>query len=111
MSPTEPIRTFSSGATRDTNEGKLDYEAFLSPEVLERFAQYMHEKRKMPDGSMRAGDNWQKGIPVEEYMKSLFRHFMAVWLSHRRGEPLSQEDLCGMKFNVNGLLFETIRKG
>src|SRR5687768_9111242 len=28
-------RTFSTGATRDTDNGKLDYEAFLSPLVLE----------------------------------------------------------------------------
>jgi hypothetical protein len=69
------VRTFSTGATRDTDEGKLDFEGFLSPTVLKAFAEYMHEKRKMPDGSLRDSDNWQRGIPVDAYMKSMWRHF------------------------------------
>jgi len=32
------MRQFESGATRDTEDGKLDYEGFLSPAVLLRFA-------------------------------------------------------------------------
>ena len=31
------IRKFKSGATRDTNEGKYDYEGFLHPVVIEAF--------------------------------------------------------------------------
>ncbi|KKM02617.1 hypothetical protein LCGC14_1782680, partial [marine sediment metagenome] len=33
----DKIRTFSSGATRDTTQGKLDYIKALSPIVLRRY--------------------------------------------------------------------------
>ena len=65
-----PVRTFDSGATRSDEPDRLDYEGFLSPLVLERYAQYMHEHRKRADGTLRSSDNWQRGIPRDEYMKS-----------------------------------------
>ena len=43
-------RTFETGAYRDTDNGKLDYEAFLCPRVLESYAQYMHKNRIQSDG-------------------------------------------------------------
>jgi hypothetical protein len=76
------VREFGTGATRDLDANKLDFEGFLSPLVLERYAEHMHKARRMPDGSMRDSDNWQLGIPVVVYMKSLFRHFFAVWKLH-----------------------------
>lgn len=105
---TPQTRTFDTGATRDTDENKLDFEGFLSPLVLEAFAKYMHGKRKMPDGSMRDSDNWQKGIPTDAYMKSMFRHFFAVWKSHRAGK-VSEEDLLALLFNVQGYAHETLK--
>lgn len=102
------IRIFQTGATRDTEENKLDYEGFLSPLVLERYAQYMHKHRRQSDGSLRASDNWQKGIPVEVYMKSMWRHFMSVWSGYRSGR-LSEEDICALLFNAMGMLHETIK--
>ena len=101
------IRTFDTGATRDLDTDKLDYEGFLAPIVLERFAQYMHQHRQTAAG-WRDSDNWQKGIPIAQYVKSLLRHVMTVWLAHRRGEPLPQEELCAMLFNAQGLLFEVL---
>lgn len=105
------VRTFDTGATRDTDNGKLDYEGFLSPLALRRFAEYMNKNRIMLDGSIRASDNWQKGIPDEAYMKSMFRHFIDVWLNHRKhpaGEEI-EEALCGLLFNVQGMLHERIK--
>jgi hypothetical protein len=108
------MREFDTGATRDTDEGKLDYEGFLSPRVLERFAEYMNKNRVQADGNVRASDNWQKGIPREAYMKSLWRHFMDVWTLHRTSIPCSvdedelQEALCAMMFNVMGYLHEEL---
>jgi hypothetical protein len=64
------MREFETGATRNPEEGKLDYEGFLSPLVLECYAKYMHEHRLQSDGKLRDSDNWQKGIPKEVYMKS-----------------------------------------
>jgi len=79
----EVIRRFDTGATRDTDEGKLDFEGFLSPLVLERYAQYMNKHRKQSDGKLRDSDNWQKGIPLKAYIKSLWRHFFDLWKIHR----------------------------
>lgn len=103
------MRKFDTGATRDSDTEKFDYEGFLSPQVVERFAAYMHKHRKQADGQLRASDNWQKGIPRDAYMKSMYRHFMEVWKAHRSlpAEDL-EESLCAMMFNVQGMLFEVL---
>lgn len=108
-------RTFDTGANRDTDEGKLDYEAFLSPLVLERYAQYLHEHRKLPDGTLRGGDNWQKGMPLSVYMKSGWRHFHAWWAIHRgwwsgttRKKRL-EDAICAVIFNASGYLHEHLK--
>lgn len=102
------MRQFDSGATRDTDEGKLDYEGFLSPVVLERYAEYMDKHSIQADGKRRASDNWQKGIPRSAYMKSMWRHFFDVWKLHRQGEQADsltmEEALCALLFNVMGYL-------
>lgn len=111
------MRNFESGATRDSDSDKFDYEGFLSPEVLKRYAAYMHEHRKQADGQLRDSDNWQKGIPRTVYMKSMWRHFMDVWTIHRRmsffdGDyRLLNEALCALLFNVMGYLHEQLRAG
>jgi hypothetical protein len=105
------MRTFDSGATRNLDASKLDYEGFLSPLVLERFAQYMHVNRVQADGSLRSSDNWQKGIPPEAYMKSGFRHFMDWWKEHRgidTDEGVEQA-ICGLLFNAMGYLHERLK--
>jgi len=105
------VRTFGTGATRDLDDSKLDYEAYFSPAVLDRFAQYMHGKQRMADGSVRAGDNWQKGIPHESYVKSLLRHAFDVWKLHR-GLPASEDEetaLCAVMFNAMGKLHEVLK--
>ena len=106
------IRTFETGANRDTEEGKLDFEGFLSPLVLERFAVYMHKNRKMRDGTLRDADNWQKGIPKDVYMKSAFRHFFDMWKEHRglKSRENMEDAICGLLFNVMGYLHEILHK-
>ena len=114
------VREFGTGATRDLDANKLDFEGFLSPLVLERFAEHMHKARKMPDGSMRESDNWQLGIPMGVYIKSLWRHFFAVWKLWRglpvtevvRGETIEKDletELCALLFNASGMLHETLK--
>ena len=102
--PPSKIRTFESGATRDTDEGKYDYEGFLSPLVLERYAQYMHKHRVQADGKLREADNWQKGIPKDAYIKSAFRHFMDWWKEHRglKSREGIEDALMALLFNVMG---------
>lgn len=114
------IRKFESGATRDTAEDKYDLEGFLSPLVLDRFAEYMHKNRLQSDGSLRDSDNWQKGIPLPAYMKSKFRHDQDMWKLHRgypairmeKGELVEvdmEEAICGVLFNAMGYLHEVLK--
>jgi hypothetical protein len=102
------VRRFASGATRDTAVNKLDHEAFLSPLVILRYDQYMHKNRLRTDGSLRDGDDWQKGIDKEVYIKSAWRHLLDFWLLHRGYSSASgadmEESLCGVLFNVMGYL-------
>jgi len=104
-------REFQTGATRDQEDGKFDYEGFLSPAVLYRFAEYMHKHRLQKDGSLRDSDNWQKGIPLDVYMKSGFRHFFDWWHCHRSnvGPGATEEALCALMFNVMGYLYEYLK--
>lgn len=107
------MRTFETGATRDTDDSKYDYEGFLSPLVIERFGQYMHTHRFQADGSVRGSDNWQKGMPKASYIKSLWRHFMDLWRLHRglSAEGVTVEEACcAMLFNLQGYLHETLKE-
>lgn len=108
MAETNKVRAFETGATRQSDEGKIDIEGHLSPLALMAFCEYMDKHRILPDGSLRASDNWQKGMPIDVLVKSLTRHFFDVWLLHR-GHPAREpmEDaLCGILFNAQALLHE-----
>lgn len=111
--PRETKRTFDTGATRDTQEGKLDFEGFLSPLVIKRYAEYLNGHRTMKDGSTRASDNWQQGIPLDVYMKSAWRHFMDMWMVHRNWLPYTHEfmedAMCAILFNVMGYMHERLK--
>ena len=118
------MRSFDTGATRDTNDNKLDFEGFLSPEVLFQFARFMNMNRLQSDGQLRASDNWQKGIPMDVYMKSGERHFMEWWRMSRLQLQLDKRDcnmsrstqieyvgaICGLMFNTMGYLLEWLKK-
>lgn len=106
------FRVFETGATRDLDGSKLNYEGFLSPLVLRRFAEYMNKNRTMADGSVRSGDNWQKGMPLESYMDSGWRHFWDWWANHRGVEAGVdiEEALCAVLFNVQGYLHEVLKE-
>lgn len=105
------VRTFDTGANRDVDEGKLDFEGFLSPAVLKRYAEYMHKNRTLRDGSLRDSDNWQKGIPKDVYMKSMYRHFFDVWSNHRGIQTHDDKvtNLCALLFNAMGMLHEELK--
>lgn len=112
-----PIQAFDTGATRNVDTHKYDYEGFLNPEVLHAFGAYMHRHRVQKDGSVRASDNWQRGMPPEVYMKSLVRHVIDLWRVHRGGTVTNPDDgavstaeelCCAIMFNVMGYLKETL---
>lgn len=104
------MRVFDSGAVRDTSTNKLDYEACLSPLVLQRYAEYIRACRVQPDGKIRADDNWQKGFGISVWMKSKWRHFMGTWLCVRKYSDKDIEvSLCAELFNTNGMLHEILK--
>lgn len=105
------MREFDTGATRDSEEGKFDYEGFYSPLVVKRFAEYMNKHRKQADGKLRDSDNWQKGIPKDAYIKSAWRHFMDLWMEHRgyKSREGIEDALCALLFNIQGYLFEILK--
>lgn len=106
------MRKFETGATRDSDENKPDYEGFFSPYVLIRRAEYMHQHRLQADGKLRDSDNWQKGMPPEQYIKSAFRHFMDWWTLHREDvegtDDEIEEAICALMFNCEGYLHEML---
>jgi hypothetical protein len=103
----------STPGTRNEETNKLDPEGFYSPLVIRRFSEYLHKHRKLETGEVRASDNWQSGIPRDVYMKSLWRHFLDMWLHHRGYHSVANEDLedaiCALIFNAQGYLFETLK--
>lgn len=107
----ELINTFDTGATRNNSTALPDYEGFISPLVLRAYGEYMAFHREQADGSLRDSDNWQKGIPLNSYAKSGWRHFIDWWGEHRG--YASREGmifaLCGLMFNVMGYLHEYIK--
>jgi hypothetical protein len=111
------MRTFDTGATRDTDANKPDYEGFLSPLALAAFGRYMTKHQVQADGLLRASDNWQKGIPRDVYIKSAWRHFVDWWRLHRAlqeaPEPTATaaqvDALCALMFNVQGYLHELLK--
>ena len=114
------MRTFNSGAVRDTSINKLDYEACLSQLVLKRYAEYVRSCRVQPDGNIRADDNWQKGFGLAVWMKSKWRHLMHTWTLYRtRAATITDKDgkvwdieksLCAELFNTHGMLHEILKR-
>ena len=107
MNMENDMREFDTGATRDSEDGKLDFEGFLSPLVLKEFAEYMHEHRFQADGEIRDSDNWQKGISYDVYMKSSWRHFFDFWQAHRGGWQ-DRKAMCALLFNIMGYMHELL---
>jgi hypothetical protein len=108
------VREYETGATRSELGNKIQYEGYISPLVWHRFGQYMRRHQTREDGNFRAADNWQKGMPVEDYMDSLLRHVMDVWLLHRGYYEASaaadiEDALCGVLFNTQGYLHCLLR--
>jgi len=103
------MRKFNTGATRNDDTGKLDYEGFLSAPVLRRYAHYLNKHRKQADGNLRTADNWQKLFGEEHFnvcMKSAWRHFMSWWLQHRGFDDLDtiEDSICALIFNATAYL-------
>lgn len=94
--------TFTTGAVRDTQDGKLLYGCI--PQVM------LDEVAKvLTTGAARYGrDNFSKGMPFSRVMDSLLRHVFA----YRRGErdePHLAQAICNLTFLI--LYEDLITKG
>jgi hypothetical protein len=104
------MRVYDTGATRDRNEDKLDYRGFTSFTAWRRFAQYMHQHRKQADGQLRPADNWKKGIPVNDYLESMTRHFVDFEIAEQSGNQEEAMELaCAIWFNLQGYMHERLK--
>ena len=106
------IRVSKTGATRDSAVGKIQPVKYFSPRVMRVRSEYMLKHSVQRDGSVRAGDNWQKGFgqtPKETKdicEDSAGRHFLDMWLEHRGFESRDGivEAICGLMFNCEAYL-------
>lgn len=62
--------TFSTGAVRDTAEGKPRPE-LISPFAMERLAEWLRK-----GAEKYAPRNWEQGIPISRTLASLYRHLL-----------------------------------
>lgn len=109
------IRTFDTGATRDTDINKPNYIKALSPIVLREYVDYLGKHRIQSDGNLRDWDNWKQGMPLDVCLEGEDRHHRAVWLLHQgfpafdnHGPVTLKDSLCGVIFNAMGYLHEIL---
>lgn len=97
---------FTTGAVRDSQEGKEDYIETISWSAFKRYAQYMTGKKK------RYGQgNFKKGIPIESYEQSMVRHLQKYLENKYEGGNCEKEEdhLSAVLFNVFGIMHEELR--
>lgn len=103
MKPVKEVRSFTTGAIRDVDDDKEDYIESISWLTMKRYAHYMKKQEKK-----YGRGNWRKGIPIEEYEKSLIRH-LQKYISKKYYEIDTEPDfdhLSAMLFNLQGLIHE-----
>lgn len=84
---------FETGAKRDTQDDKPRYD-LVSVRALKRVAELLGR------GAAKYGDrNWEKGIPLDRYYASMFRH-MIQWAE---GDT-SEDHLAAVCFNAMGIM-------
>lgn len=98
-------RTFDSGAMRGTAEGKENYIRAISWLAIKRVTIYQNEAEKK--GGYSKGF-WKKGIPIEEYEKSLMRHLQKYFANKYEGsnEEPEVDHLAAAYFNLQGIIHE-----
>jgi hypothetical protein len=84
MSSETTKQQFSTGAQRDSQDGKLRFD-LLSTHALRRTTQIL------TDGATRYGDrNWEAGFPFSRCLASAWRHFISYIEGDTKEDHLSQ---------------------
>jgi hypothetical protein len=100
------MRTFETGAVRDSETGKADYVETISWTAFGRYADYMTGKKtKYGEG------NFKKGIPIDVYETSMVRHIQKYLANKYEGAQLepAEDHLSAILFNVFGIMHEEAR--
>jgi hypothetical protein len=100
------MRTFETGAVRDSDTNKEDYIETISWTAFKRYAKYMTSKK-----SRYGQGNFKKGIPIESYEQSLVRH-LQKYLANKYEDGTEEKDddhLSAMVFNLFGIMHELER--
>jgi hypothetical protein len=100
------VRTFKTGAIRDTEDGKLDFIETISWTAFARYAKYMTgKKQKYGSG------NFKKGIDIDAYERSLLRHIHKYLVNKYEGgdEEKGEDHLSAIIFNTFGIMHEEER--
>lgn len=85
---------YTSGAKRDTQEGKPRYD-LIPPGPLKRLAElYARGAEKYDDW------NWTKGMPASRFIASAMRHMEAY-----RGGDTDEDHLAAVAWNVFAVMF------
>jgi hypothetical protein len=95
------ITQFKTGAIRDSQEGKTDYNETISWTALNRYARYMTGKK-----AKYGAGNFKKGIETWSYVQSMLRH-VDKWMrnTYEEGNDEKDEDhLSAIVFNVFGIM-------
>jgi hypothetical protein len=103
-------RTFETGAMRGSAEGKENYIGAISWTAIKRVTEYQNNAEKK--GGYNKG-HWKKGIPIEEYEKSLMRHLQKYFANKYEGASYETDvdHLAAAYFNLQGILHEEEKKG
>lgn len=111
------IRTSSTGANRNSAEGKVNYQGALSPLVIEAYGKYIQKHAILPDGTVRDNKNWQKlfGTHKEHRqicIESAWRHFLDLLKEHDGYDSRDgiDEALGGLMFNIQAYWFSILKE-
>lgn len=106
------LRISESGAIRNSDIGKINYQGALSPLILEAYGKYIEKHSLLPDGTRRNNKNWQNlfGTPEEHRqvcIESAWRHFIDLLMEHDGYESRDgiDEALGGLMFNIQAYWF------
>ncbi len=112
------LRKSDTGAIRNSDVDKINYQGALSPLVLESYGQYIQKHSLLPDGTRRNNKNWQKlfGTPKEHRqvcIESAWRHFIDLLKEHDGYDSQDgiDEALGGLMFNIQAYWFSLLKEG
>lgn len=112
------LRKSDTGAIRNSDVDKINYQGALSPLVLEAYGAYIQKHSLLPDGTRRNNKNWQNLFGTHEEhrqvcIESAWRHFLDVLMEHDGYESRDgiDEALGGLMFNIQAYWFSLLKEG